>query len=70
MFDVAEPNEPESSEDVRTIAIELHEINQMTTQQQQSTEDLDCENNDDSVHPYLPNIYKPPINDTGKSILL
>ena len=70
MFDVAELNEPESSEDVRTIAIELHEINQMTTQQQQSTEDLDCENNDDSVHPYLLNIYKPPINDTGKSILL
>ena len=70
VFDVAELNEPESSEDVGTIAIELHEINQMTTQQQQSTEDLDCENNDDSVHPYLPNIYKPPINDTGKSILL
>ena len=70
VFDVAELNKPESSEDVGTIAIELHEINQMTTQQQQSTEDLDCENNDDSVHPYLPNIYKPPINDTGKSILL
>ena len=70
VFDVAELNKPESSEDVGTTAIELHEINQMTTQQQQSPEDLDCENNDDSVHPYLPNIYKPPINDTGKSILL
>ena len=70
MSDVAKLNEPESSEDVGTKAIDLHEINQMTTQQQQSTEDLDCENNDDSVHPYLPNIYKPPINDTGKSILL
>lgn len=70
MSDVAKLNEPESSEDVGTKAIDLHEINQMTTQQQQSTEDLDRENNDDSVHSFLPNIYKPPINDTGKSILL
>lgn len=70
MSNVAKLNEPESSEDVGTKAIDLHELNQMTTQQQQSTEDLDCKNIDDSLHSFLPNIYKLPINDTDKSILL